>query len=118
MPVFLRVQGLSQHFETAQGRLLRVLFVWRCALPADSSERIVLHEGRRVNRRLVKIGGIGSVVTALCCFTPVLVWLAAGLGVSAVLGYLDLVLLPLLGVFLLVLLVGLFRGRGNTRPRT
>ncbi|HQU90019.1 MAG TPA: mercury resistance system transport protein MerF [Denitromonas sp.] len=45
-------------------------------------------------------------------------WLAAGLGVSAVLGYLDLVLLPLLGVFLLVLLVGLFRGRGNTRPRT
>lgn len=71
----------------------------------------MLPDGHDVNRRLVKIGGIGSLVTGLCCFTPVLVWLAAVLGVSAVLWQVDRVLLPLLGVFVLVLLIGLLRGR-------
>lgn len=66
-----------------------------------------------MNRRLVKIGGIGSLVTALCCFTPVLVWLAAALGLSAVLGVVDLVLLPALGLFVLILLAGLLHRAGR-----
>ncbi|MCY4397573.1 MAG: mercury resistance system transport protein MerF [Rhodospirillaceae bacterium] len=41
----------------------------------------------------------GSAPAALCCFTPVLVWLLAGLGLSARAGYLDPVLLPALAVF-------------------
>ncbi|WP_081430940.1 mercury resistance system transport protein MerF [Nitrosococcus oceani] len=56
--------------------------------------------------RLIKIGAFGGVITALCCFTPVLVWLFAILGVSALVGYLDYVLLPLLAVFLVLLLTG------------
>lgn len=64
-------------------------------------------------RRLIRVGAIGSLVTALCCFTPVLVWLLGGLGLSAILGYLDYVLLPLLLVFVLLLVIGIVRYRGG-----
>jgi len=50
--------------------------------------------------RLLKIGLAGSVVTALCCFTPMLVIFLGTLGFSAVLGWLDYMLLPALAVFL------------------
>ncbi|WP_323001647.1 mercury resistance system transport protein MerF [Denitromonas sp.] len=43
-----------------------------------------------------------------------LVWLAPAPGLSAMLGYLDRVLLPLPGSFVAVLLVGLLRGRTKT----
>ncbi|WP_116473079.1 mercury resistance system transport protein MerF [Zobellella maritima] len=56
--------------------------------------------------RLLKVGVIGGSITALCCFTPVLVWLFAALGISALVGYLDYVLLAVLAVFLVVLLIG------------
>ncbi|SDW81024.1 mercury resistance system transport protein MerF [Marinobacter mobilis] len=59
--------------------------------------------------KLTKTGLIGSVVTALCCFTPVLVWLFAALGLSAMVGYLDVVLFPMLGVFVLLLLIGIVK---------
>ena len=59
--------------------------------------------------RLIKFGLIGSIVTALCCFTPLLVILLSALGVAAITPHLDIVLLPLLGVFLLMLVIGLFR---------
>ncbi|MDC0662539.1 mercury resistance system transport protein MerF [Marinobacter sp. SS21] len=65
-------------------------------------------------RRLIRVGAVGSLVTALCCFTPVLVWLFGWLGLSAILGYLDYVLLPLLLAFLLLLVIGVVRyGRGQ-----
>ena len=47
-------------------------------------------------------GATGAVVTAICCFTPALVVLLGAVGLSAWLGWLDYVLLPLLGVFVLV----------------
>lgn len=59
--------------------------------------------------RWLKIGAIGGVVTAICCFTPVLVWLFAGLGLAALTGYLDLVLLPLLAVFVVIFGVGIWK---------
>lgn len=52
------------------------------------------------NRNLLRIGIVGAVIAALCCFTPLLVGLLAVVGLSAVVGYLDYVLLPTLGVFL------------------
>lgn len=73
----------------------------------------MLSAGRDVNRRLIKIGSIGGLITALCCFTPVLVWLAAALGLSAVLGVVDRVLLPALGLFVLILLAGLLHRAGR-----
>ncbi len=56
--------------------------------------------------RAIWIGGIGTLVAAICCFTPALVVLLGALGLSALVGYLDLVLLPLLGIFALILIFG------------
>ena len=54
------------------------------------------------NSGLLKTGLIGTVVTGLCCFTPVLAGALAAIGMGAVVGYLDLVLLPLFCVFLAI----------------
>jgi mercuric ion transport protein len=60
----------------------------------------------RKNRSLW-IGVIGTLVAAVCCFTPVLAVLLGALGLSALIGYVDLLVLPLLGVFVLVLIFGI-----------
>lgn len=49
---------------------------------------------------LVRASIIGIVLVALCCFTPILVLLLGVVGLSALTGYLDYVLLPALGVFI------------------
>ena len=49
---------------------------------------------------LLRTGIIGSAVTAICCFTPVVVLLFTALGVSAALGWIDWILLPALAIFL------------------
>ena len=43
---------------------------------------------------------IGTALVALCCFTPVLVILLGVVGLSALTGYLDYVLLPALALFI------------------
>ncbi len=53
-------------------------------------------------KTLLRTGVIGSVVAAICCFTPVLVVLVTAVGLSAVVGYLDYVLFPALAVFLAI----------------
>ena len=52
--------------------------------------------------KLLKTGIIGSVIIAICCFTPALVILFGILGLSAIVGWLDYVLLPGLAVFLAI----------------
>ena len=59
--------------------------------------------------RLFKVGLIGTVITALCCFTPLLVVLLGTVGVSAALGWLDVVLLPALTAFLGITAYALWR---------
>jgi mercuric ion transport protein len=54
------------------------------------------------NGALLKIGIIGTVVAALCCFTPVLVVLLGAVGLAALIGWLDYVLLPALVSFLVI----------------
>jgi mercuric ion transport protein len=51
-------------------------------------------------RSLLRIGIVGSAVTALCCFTPALVVALGALGAGAAVGWLDYVLLPALAGFL------------------
>ena len=41
-------------------------------------------------------GLIGSVIAAICCFTPLLVVVVAGVGLSALVGWLDYALFPML----------------------
>lgn len=63
------------------------------------------------NQNLLRIGIVGTVVTALCCFTPLLVILLGAVGLSALLGYLDLVLLPALAGFVLLTIYALWKRR-------
>ena len=51
------------------------------------------------DRKLIATGIVGTVIAALCCFTPVLVVLLGAVGLSAWLGWLDYVLLPALAFF-------------------
>ncbi len=51
---------------------------------------------------LLKTGIIGTVIALICCFTPVLVILFGMLGLSAYVGWLDMVLLPTLAIFLIL----------------
>jgi len=61
------------------------------------------------NQRLFRFGLIGTVVAALCCFTPILVVLLGVVGLSAIVGWLDYVLLPALAVFLAITVYALIR---------
>ncbi len=62
---------------------------------------------------LLRFGLIGTVIVALCCFTPVLVILLGAVGLSALLGWLDYVLLPALAVFIGITLYALWRRRAT-----
>lgn len=46
--------------------------------------------------KLLRRGLIGSVIAAICCFTPLLVVVVAGAGLSALVGWLDYALFPML----------------------
>ena len=49
---------------------------------------------------MLKVGLIGTIIAALCCFTPILVIILSAVGLSALIGILDLVLFPALGLFI------------------
>lgn len=51
-------------------------------------------------KTLLRFSIFGTIVLALCCFTPVLVLLLGVVGLSALTGYLDYVLLPALAIFI------------------
>jgi len=57
----------------------------------------------------LKTGIIGSLVAALCCFTPILVILLGALGLGWLTGYLDYVLFPVLFIFLGLTAYGYYR---------
>jgi mercuric ion transport protein len=61
---------------------------------------VVVLDGGNMKNRLLKIGVVGSIITAICCFTPALVLLLGAVGFASLIGYLDIVLLPALVIFL------------------
>ena len=70
------------------------------------------------DKALLKTGIIGTVIAALCCFTPLLVVLFGAVGLSAVVGYLDVVLLPALVIFVGITVYALWRRKqhSNSTP--
>lgn len=62
-----------------------------------------------MNNKLLTTGVIGTVIAALCCFTPVLVILLGAVGLSALVGYLDFVLLPALFIFIGITIFAIWR---------
>lgn len=63
------------------------------------------------NGNLLKAGIVGTIIAALCCFTPILVILLGVVGLSALVGWLDIVLLPALVVFAGITVYALWRKR-------
>ena len=63
------------------------------------------------NSTLLKLGIGGTIIVALCCFTPILLILLGIVGLSALTGYLDYVLLPSLVVFVGITIYALQKRR-------
>lgn len=53
--------------------------------------------------RLLKFGAIGAIITLICCFTPILVVIFSALGIAALITWLDIILFPLLAIFLILI---------------
>ncbi|WP_298220392.1 mercury resistance system transport protein MerF [Halothiobacillus sp.] len=62
---------------------------------------------------LLKTGTVGVIISALCCFTPVLVFVFGAVGLAAWIGYIDYVLMPALLFF-----VGLIIYAVNRKSKT
>ncbi len=65
------------------------------------------------DRSLLSPGVGGTIIAALCCFTPVLVVLLGVVGPSALVGYLDVVLIPALIFFVALTIYALWRRRAR-----
>jgi len=68
------------------------------------------------HRTILQTGLIGSVLVAICCFTPALVLLLGVLGLSAWVGWLDHVLLPALLGFLGLIAYGVYLRQRHRKP--
>ena len=64
---------------------------------------------------LLKTGMIGSLIAALCCATPVLAVLLGAIGLGRVVGYIDVVLLQVMVVFLGLVGYALWHRARSTR---
>ncbi len=63
---------------------------------------------------LLKTGLIGSTLAAICCVTPILTVILGIVGLGAITGYLDYILLPALAVFGGITIYALIRQRNRT----
>ncbi len=63
---------------------------------------------------LLKVGIVGTGIAALCCFTPVLVILLGALGLSAMVGVLDYVLLPTLALFIAITVYAIWKRKTSS----
>lgn len=63
------------------------------------------------NSMLLKLGIGGSILAVLCCATPILVLLLGIVGLGALTGYLDYVLMPALVVFVGITIYALQKRR-------
>jgi len=54
---------------------------------------------------------IGTILVAVCCFTPLLVVTFGAIGLSAFIPYLDFILLPALAILLIVTIVSFIKWR-------
>jgi mercuric ion transport protein len=57
------------------------------------------------------VGIVGTVIAALCCFTPILVLLLGAVGLSALIGKVDYVLLPVMIICAVIIVYALVRRR-------
>ena len=68
------------------------------------------------DRSNLKKGIVGTVIAAICCFTPFLVVVLGAVGLSAWLGWLDYVLFPMLFASMGLVAQALYRRAGEVGP--
>jgi mercuric ion transport protein len=59
--------------------------------------------------RMLTVGLVGALAAAICCFSPILAGLLGAVGLSALTGYLDYVLLPAIVIFAALVIYALAR---------
>ena len=59
----------------------------------------------------------GTVLVAICCFTPILVVLLGTVGLSALTPYLDIVLLPALFIMIVLTILSYLRWHKSAEDR-
>ncbi len=71
------------------------------------------------DKKMLRTGAVGSVIAAICCFTPALVFLVGAVGLSAIVGWLDYGLFPILFASLGLIAFALYRrsGRQGASPK-
>ena len=67
-------------------------------------------------KKLLRAGSIGTVIAAICCFTPALVVLVGFAGLSAIVGWLDYGLFPILFASMGLLAYALYLRSGRKGP--
>lgn len=68
------------------------------------------------DKKLLRTGSIGAVIAAICCFTPALVVLVGFAGLSAVVGWLDYGLFPILFASMGLIAYALYLRSGRMGP--
>ena len=68
------------------------------------------------DKKLLRTGSIGATIAAICCFTPALVVLVGFVGLSAVVGWLDYGLFPILFAFMGLVAYALYLRSGRKGP--
>ena len=68
------------------------------------------------DRKLLGTGAIGTAIAAVCCFTPALVVLIGFAGLSAIVGWLDYGLFPMLFASMGLVAYALYLRSGNKGP--
>ena len=87
-------------------------------MPVSGRDGLVREVSPVSNRRLLQVGIVGTVIAALCCFTPLLVVLLGVVGLSFVTGYLDIVLIPAFLAFVGLIVYALWGRQRGIPPVT
>ncbi len=68
------------------------------------------------DKKLLRVGSIGTAIAAICCFTPALVVLVSFAGLSAIVGWLDYGLFPILFASMGLVAYALYLRSGRKGP--
>ena len=77
--------------------------------------KMLAHQQGKQKNTILRTGIIGSIITAICCFTPTLVVIFTAIGLAAIVGYLDYVLFPLLAIFLGMMFWGIYKYKNSNK---
>ncbi len=68
------------------------------------------------DKKLLRAGSVGAAIAAICCFTPALVVLVGFVGLSAIVGWLDYGLFPILFASMGLVAYALYLRSGRKGP--